>query len=792
VLDVMILRSKGDVVAKYIVTENNNLLSVRHNPYFYVNKKTRLPDKNVVGVFPTNKVFYVFNEGKYRYEPKDVGYRVEVEQPRDVKIVAKKLQDLGYRISMANIRYEAKVSLDFSDTLLGVKIPLPIHYEISDVEDKIHTLIERMKKIKILGFDIEVKAEGSFPRLGEKVFLITYCYKSLFSNEIKCEYLEEENTYTFINKVLKIKPNYIIGFNSLGFDIPYLKAYLKEYADQLHNVGIIQGNIGIPHVDVQQVLYNHPSAFGLPLGSRLALDDIALKMGVANEKDIEIESSIDRNRIYIVYKNNPEKVIKYGLTDARLTTLIGEKVMKVLLILYAISGISPSVVQKLPTLGSLSEYAICNILEKRDNIVLEMRDTKYTAKELDDAIGFYKSHTKESFTSSALYTKVLYVDYHMLYPTIYYTYKTDPIGVRIGKGFKIYLVPRNSKPSVKTSKELLVSFEGGKVYNILKYFYTLRGISKKLKKEGIVEPDQAVKILVNSAYGLFSKSRGNGVNEVLGSFIFYKSNQILVNTIGIVETLLDRKVVYTATDSLFIKMKEGDNPGKLVEELNKYIRLRIGENFVVKKETVCKQLVLLKRKTYICNSDEETIVKGMEKLQIPRAIKDNLDEIFKAELEHGKGEEKLEELLKTSDTRELFVKTSKNIAELYSSEERRFKQPTSNQWKAALVRYLYDMGAENYVVEFTLDTLDEQTVITWWLKYRNGILIYIDDDKQLYARLVEYYNDKNRMYAVFDVKELRLSREEIEKLARKQSKVIYDYLNLIKSLKQQKTLDRWY
>ena len=797
-LDIVVVRRRGLVERVYVVSENGEARIVAHRPWFLVGIDKPLTVRAGYDVEPTSYEMMVFNSSRWSYEPSGLKvYKVSVNQPYEVREYSEYLVARGYKVSMNNIRYEARVSLDYADTFMGTRIPLPLSTEPGELEQVLLELREKTKDLVFLAFDTEVASStGGFPRPGDKVFIASVCKGSLGDEDPECWLLEMDNVHDLPRVIEEARPRYIVGFNSEGFDIPYLAAYTRD--NRLAPWGYV-GQVVVPHIDLQTVLDQHGSSFGLPQGARLALDDVAARMGLATEEELAVESSVERSRIYEEYKRDPERVRRYALMDARLTWRIGRVVLDTLLSLYALTGVAPSVIQRLPTLGALAEYTVFDIVRRKWNRVYELRSTKYTARELASWWGPYAKHTKEQFTDSFLDENIAEYDYNMLYPSIYYSDKLDPEGFEPappGKGFLIPLVRRDKEEPVDADALVWGRSRGGPVYEVLRYFYEARKVTKKLKKMGYPTVDQAVKILANSAYGMFSKTRGMGVNEAAGAWIFFRSNQILLGTVGFVEQVLRRRVVYTATDAVFVKLLDGDDPGALGEEINRAVQVMFGKAYSLKLETVCRRFALLKRKTYICVGDGETIVKGLEKLALPYAVKTSIEEVFRAELVEGNGKELLDKIIGGADLEDLFVKTSKRPSELYDEEEKRFKNLNHNSLKATLLRWLYENQAlmEKTVVSMSVEELVDYPVISRWLGSNElYLLLEARGDRARVARcrLAEQRPGRDRLEALFVCRFEELGRRSVERLSREKARTVYEYLGLIRRLRSRTSLDRF-
>ena len=107
--------------------------------------------------------FYAFNKTTWRYEKVGEAYRVETRLPQNVKLIARVLEKNGVKHSASNIRYLARVSLDLINSVFGIKVPVPIYYDVSDLEQILPSVYEKSKDIKICVLDIEVGNEGPVP-----------------------------------------------------------------------------------------------------------------------------------------------------------------------------------------------------------------------------------------------------------------------------------------------------------------------------------------------------------------------------------------------------------------------------------------------------------------------------------------------------------------------------------------------------------------------------------------------------------------------------------------------------
>ena len=752
---VVVKRERGWVTQRLVIHDAGSVDRVTHYPWLYV--------FGVQWGEETSTDFLAFNQETWRYEKIGKARKVYLKDPRYVRPFLEEVEKRGGRHSFSNVRYEARLSMDYADEFLGIKVPVPLYYSPSDLESVLEELRDKVAAARLLAFDIEVASEqGRFPRPGDKVFIVS------FSDGEDSWLLEGDQVCEYIKEVRRYNPWFLFGFNSAGFDIRYLRAYCGGDFDEQ-----ALWDTATPHIDLMEILDRHGAAFGLAEGKRYALDDAAEALGLATREELEIERGMDRGSIWEIYRRDPERVRRYASLDAVLTARLARYVYPVLAVLYVLTGIAPNVVQLLPTLGSLSEYATFEIVRRRHDEVYEVRSRRYGIRGIKDSNPVYTNKYKDMFTKPMYLENVVEYDFNMLYPSIYARYRLDPAGVETGKGFRVPLITETGNIIW-----LALYSRGGNVSEALNYFYYARKTTKKLKKKGWAAPDQAIKILANSAYGAFSKGRGMAVHEGLSAFIFFKANEIMHNLVNWLAAR-GNPVVYTATDSLFVLGVS--DPTALEQEINKWLAEHYGPEFSVKTEAVIRRLALIKKKTYVfIDSEGNVTVKGMEKLALPRIVKDNLEEIFRAELEEGRGVAKLRELLRRADTRDLFVRTSKRFIDaVYSVEEHRWKTINNMGSRAVVLTALYQDGRAP-PTDLALEEIGDYTVVAYWLGERSNLYLLIDGGV-VKCTGIRIAGEGDKLSIRARCARVSPTRAFLEHLAYSRSKPVLEYISIIRS-----------
>jgi len=207
---------------------------------------------------------------------------------------------------------------------------------------------------------------------------------------------------------------------------------------------------------------------------------------------------------------------------------------------------------------------------------------------------------------------------------------------------------------------------------------------------------------------VLSKRQGNGVNEVVSAYIFYRANQVLNIAQRIAELKFRKKVLYGDTDSLFIQLNDSDTPSTVAEGINNAIKALLGNTFNLKLEGVHKIFAVYSKKNYIVitsNEDnEDIVVKGIHRFPMPVIVKEKFSELVRKVLSGIDPRTAIIEVLRSARRiDDLFVNTVKRIEELTThsksykkkgkNTKKLFKESTHPSTRALLLSYLvFDVG----------------------------------------------------------------------------------------------------
>ncbi len=174
-----------------------------------------------------------------------------------------------------------------------------------------------------------------------------------------------------------------------------------------------------------------------------------------------------------------------------------------------------------------------------------------------------------------LYDNVLVLDFKSLYPSIIRTFKIDPLGLAVHSDLD---------DSIPGFLEAEFSRDRHILPNIVTQLWQGRDEAKKVNNQPL---SQAIKIIMNSFYGVLGSSGCRFFNPQLASSITKRGHQIIQTTQKIIEEQ-GYPVIYGDTDSVFVLLGESKTEencqaiGKqLQDHLNKWWTKHLKNEFQI-------------------------------------------------------------------------------------------------------------------------------------------------------------------------------------------------------------------
>lgn len=391
------------------------------------------------------------------------------------------------------------------------------------------------------------------------------------------EYVTDEKALLqrFIEVVAEYDPDAFIGWNVVGFDF----RVLHKRAEALR-IPLVLGRD-------KQPLKLHESAQGklfVRMGGRIVLDGIdTLKGATYQFESFALENvareMLDRGKlidhvddrggeIQRLFREDKEALARYNLEDCRLVWEIFEHadLINYLLERARLTGLALDKVG-----GSAAAF---------DNQYLPLlHRSGYVAPQYASGMSGLSAPGGYVMDSRpGLYRQVLVLDFKSLYPSIIRTFKIDPYG--LAEGLKEGAEPEDLVPGFNHA---IFSRSKTILPELIEKLWAARDQAKQLKNAAL---SQAIKIIMNSFYGVLGSNVCRFFDQRLSSSITLRGHEILTKTRDHIESEFGFKVIYGDTDSVFVWLgdefpeEQANSTGRAVaENLNRWWRENLQERF---------------------------------------------------------------------------------------------------------------------------------------------------------------------------------------------------------------------
>ena len=458
--------------------------------------------------------------------------------------------------------------------------PVAIHGEYSSntLFNPRITADEYQPQFRVMSFDIETDYQTNelfsiaFVSDDEKRVLMIGEASEKTSVNTTIEYVTNEKTLLlrFIDWVEKIDPDVFTGWNVINFDF----RFLQKKADQLSVPLLIGRQKSKPFWRQQQ---NDASRHFLLIPGRVVLDGIDTMKNatyafqsfslenVGNEilgRGKLIHDSKNSDPLYKAkeirrqFREEKETLAAYNLEDCQLVWDIFEKTD---LTNFAIERARLTGLEMDRVGGSVAAF---------DNLYLPRLHRKgYIAPNIGDYEGRLSAPGGYVMDSvPGMHDSVLVLDYKSLYPSIIRSFNVDPYA-RIAA-------------LSQTDEETIPGYDGArfsKQEHILpEIIQQLWAARDKAKREKNAVLSQAIKIIMNSFYGVLGTPGCRIHDSRLTSSITKRSHDVIIQTTELIEEA-GYSVIYGDTDSVFVSLgkpcenKQADKIGnELIQYINNY------------------------------------------------------------------------------------------------------------------------------------------------------------------------------------------------------------------------------
>ncbi len=521
--------------------------------------------------------------GKRAFDGEPVS-ALEFDTPPEIPAARDRLQAAGIETFEADIRFAVRYLME-----LGIKGGVEIEGEAVAC-DGITWLFDnptlRPAEVKIeprvLSFDIETHGKSErllaislyAPDLDE-VLIVDGSERSMPERATRCVH-EFAALDAFCDRVRRFDPDVLTGWNIVDFDL----MVLQRIAERVRHPFALGRDAGAVRVRKSQGYFGSGQA-NVP--GRVVLDGIDLLRGAFIRMD---DYSLDavarevlgegkavagdvRDRIAEIthnYRHDLAAFALYARTDARLAFEIVQNLnlVRLAFVRSQLAGMTPDRVA-----ASIASFDFLYIseLEKRGIVAPTVRSGDSSVYEAQ--LG---GHVLEPV--AGLHRDVWVFDFKSLYPSIIRTFNIDPV---------TYVAEPASGENVIRTPGGAFRREAGILPSMLDALFPQR---EAAKRRGDVVASNAIKILMNSFYGVLGTPACRFYNPALANSITGSGRDLLLWSKRWFETA-GFAVLYGDTDSLFVQAHGGDPEAcralglELAVSLNRDLSLYIGEQWNV-------------------------------------------------------------------------------------------------------------------------------------------------------------------------------------------------------------------
>lgn len=421
--------------------------------------------------------------------------------------------------------------------------------------------------LKIVSLDIETDKNGGglfciglYGHNYEKNIIVS---KEEVKGAINCK-TEEEVLRKFKSEIEKLDPDIITGWHVIDFDLDYLKKKFEEH-NLSFDIGRTNENarIKIESNFFRSSTANIPGRQVLD-GLNLIKDPFIQEAPSIKNKEFESYTLEDvsqamlgegkliagkdrHDEIEVLYKKDKEKLVKYNIQDCKLAynILTKTKMLDLAIERTMLTGLP---LNKLT--GSIVAFDSLYIREAKKRGFVS--PTLHYSKKEERIKGGFVMEPKPG-----IYENVLVMDFKSLYPSIIKTFNIDPIS----------MLDKKEKNSIESPNKAYFKNENGILPDIIEKLHNER---ERAKKESRELSSYAIKIIMNSFFGVLASPNCRYFSLDMANAITHFGQELIQLTAKKIEEK-NLEIIYSDTDSVFVKLKEKNNPKETGEILQSYI-----------------------------------------------------------------------------------------------------------------------------------------------------------------------------------------------------------------------------
>jgi DNA polymerase-2 len=507
--------------------------------------------------------------------------RIEVEVPGDVPALRDRLHDAGIETFEADVRFASRYLIErgikAGCEIEGDAIPsgggLTWRFDNPTIRPADVTVEPR-----ILSFDIETDPKGTrllaislFAPGVDEVLIVDGSARRMPECATCCA-TEVAALDAFCARVESIDPDVITGWNIIDFDLSVLQRIAARVRHPLvlgrepgalrirkaegyfgSGQASVPGRIVMDGIDLLRGAFVRMEDFSLDAVGREVLGEGKAIAGDVRDRIAEIVHN---------YKHDLPAFALYARTDSRLAYQIVQK-LDLVRLAFARSRLTGMTPDRVAASIASFDFLYLTELEKRRIVAPSVRSGDSRVH-----VAQQGGHVLEPITG--VHRNVWVFDFKSLYPSLIRTFNIDPLG---------YVAEPPPQADLIRTPGGAFRREPAILPRMLDELFPRREAAKR-RGDGVAS--QAIKILMNSFYGVLGTPACRFFNPALANAITGMGKEMLLWSKRWFEDA-GFKVLYGDTDSLFVSAGDGDpaQSSELVRALNEELTRYIADRWRV-------------------------------------------------------------------------------------------------------------------------------------------------------------------------------------------------------------------
>jgi DNA polymerase II len=493
----------------------------------------------------------------------DAMVKVIAKRPQDVPDMRRMLEDGGVLTCESDIRFVQRWLID-NDIKGAIEIEGKHTKGAADYifEDPVIRPAEPYDAaLCTLVIDIETDIEAK--RIYSISLVTDDCCEVHISTNAKTEKAithkdEKKMLEEFIKRVNELDPDIITGWNLVDFDLKVLAERMRH-----HRIPFNIGRGGSECIVRLSREFMRSSSATVP--GRVVLDGISMmrqafissmdyKLGtvaesVLGDRKVELPTGFFDD-LPSIAESEPDRLAEYNLKDSQLVLAILKK-LKLVEFLVQKSQITGMQLDRVK--GSVASLDSLYLRKAKERGIV-CPNSKHSERE-EQIKGAFVMEPKQG-----VYDNIVVFDFKSLYPSIMITFNIDPVA--FARGGPI-VAPNGAR----------FADDSGILPEIITELWKERD---KAKKEKDAVKTYAVKIIMNSFYGVLANPTCRFYSLEMGNAITAFAREIIQETAKLIEKE-GYTVLYGDTDSVFVDFKAKSL--KEAEELGKELSAKVNRHF---------------------------------------------------------------------------------------------------------------------------------------------------------------------------------------------------------------------